>query len=113
MDGIVLGYFPTVQAIAGPWRALEASIPHLSHRLQTEFPTAYKVLALAWLYVQTYADLLTWKPHVHTLVADGEFTPSGAFRVLPRLPEETLREALRAAVGVRGNSLRFSARIGT
>ena len=34
----------------------------------------------------------------HALVADGVFLPSGTFRVLPPLPEDTLCEALRHIV---------------
>ena len=34
----------------------------------------------------------------HVLVADGVFLPSGTFRVLPPLSEDTLREALRHEV---------------
>jgi len=47
------------------------------------------------LYVQTFGDLVTSKPHVHALVADGVFYPSGSFRVLPPIPEAALTEALR------------------
>ena len=47
------------------------------------------------LYLQTFGDLVTFNPHLHALVADGVFLPSGTFRVLPRLPEDTLCEALR------------------
>jgi hypothetical protein len=32
------------------------------------------------LYVQTFGDLVTFNPHIHTLVADGVFLPTG---VLP------------------------------
>ena len=47
------------------------------------------------LYVQTFGDLVTFNPHIHALVADGVFLPSGTFRELPPLPEAALREALR------------------
>jgi len=47
------------------------------------------------LYVQTFGDLVTFNPHVHALVADGVFYPSGSFRVLPPIPEAALTEALR------------------
>ena len=36
------------------------------------------------LYVQTFGDLVTFNPHIHALVADGVFLPSGTFRVLPQ-----------------------------
>ena len=47
------------------------------------------------LYIQTFGDLVTFNPHVHALVADGVFYPSGSFRVLPPIPEDVLREGLR------------------
>ena len=47
------------------------------------------------LYVQTFGDLVTFNPHIHALVADGIFYPSGSFRVLPPIPETALREVLR------------------
>ena len=50
------------------------------------------------LYVQTFGDLVTFNPHIHALVADGVFYPSGSFRVLPSLPEDALREGLRHRV---------------
>ncbi len=37
-------------------------------------------------------------PHIHALVADGVFLPSGTFRVLPPLPADALTEALRHKV---------------
>ena len=48
--------------------------------------------------MQTFGDLVTLKPHIHALVADGVFLPSGRFRVLPPLPETALCEALRHKV---------------
>ena len=45
--------------------------------------------------MQTFGDLVTFNPHIHALVADGVFLPSGRFRVLPPLPEAALCEALR------------------
>ncbi len=42
------------------------------------------------LYVQTFADLVTFSPRIHAPVADGVFLPSGAFQVLPPLPEAAL-----------------------
>jgi hypothetical protein len=47
------------------------------------------------LYVKTFGDLVTFNPHIHALVANGVFLPSGTFQVLPALPENTLCEALR------------------
>lgn len=52
------------------------------------------------LYVQTFGDLVTFNPHIHALVADGIFLPTGTFRVLPPLPEAALREALRHKVAL-------------
>jgi hypothetical protein len=30
--------------------------------------------------VQTFGDLMTFNPRIHSLIADGVFLPSGAFR---------------------------------
>ena len=49
-------------------------------------------------YVQTFGDLVTFNPNIHALVADGVFLPSGTFQVLPPLPEDAFREALRHKV---------------
>ena len=49
-------------------------------------------------YVQTFGDLVTFNPHLHALVADSVFLPSGTFQGLPPLSEDTLREALRHLV---------------
>ena len=48
--------------------------------------------------MQTFGDLVTFNPHIHALVADGVFYPSGSFRVLPPIPEQALAEALRHQV---------------
>ncbi len=48
--------------------------------------------------MQTFGDLVTFNPHIHALVADGVFMPSGTFRVLPPLPADALAEALRHKV---------------
>jgi hypothetical protein len=45
--------------------------------------------------VQTFGDLVTFNPHIHALVAEGVFLPSGTFQVLPSLPAAVLREGLR------------------
>ena len=45
--------------------------------------------------MRTFGDLVTFNPHIHALVADGVFLPSGTFRVLPPLPEAELCQALR------------------
>ena len=50
------------------------------------------------LYVLTFGDLVTFNPHIHALVADGVFYPSGTFRVLPPIPEAALVEGLRHRV---------------
>jgi hypothetical protein len=50
------------------------------------------------LYVQTFGDLVTFNPHIHALVAEGVFLPSGTFRVLRPVSEQTLCQALRLKV---------------
>jgi len=39
-------------------------------------------------------DLVNFNPHIHALVADGVFRPSGTFRVLPSLTAPALAEIL-------------------
>ena len=41
---------------------------------------------------------MTFHPHIHALVADGVFSESGAFRVLPAIPPILLVGQLRHAV---------------
>ena len=41
---------------------------------------------------------MTFNPHIHALVAEGVFLPSGTFRVLPPVSEQTLCQALRLKV---------------
>ncbi|MGQ0510135.1 MAG: IS91 family transposase [Betaproteobacteria bacterium] len=50
------------------------------------------------LFVQTFGDLVNFNPHVHALVADGVFEPSGRFLPLPPVPEALLAERLRRDV---------------
>lgn len=50
------------------------------------------------LYMQTFGDLVTFNPHIHALVADGVFLPSGTFQVLPPLPVRPREDALRRQV---------------
>jgi hypothetical protein len=50
------------------------------------------------LFVQTFGDLVTFHPHIHALGADGIFSESGVFRVLPPIPNELLERQLRHAV---------------
>ena len=47
------------------------------------------------LFVQTFGDLVNFNPHVHALVADGVFEPSGRFVPLPPVPEALLAARLR------------------
>ena len=47
------------------------------------------------LYVQTFGDRVTYSPHIHALVADGVFLPSGTFRLLPPVSEQALCQTLR------------------
>jgi len=50
------------------------------------------------LFVQTFGDLVNFNPHIHALVADGVFEPSGRFVPLPPVPEALLADRLRRAV---------------
>jgi hypothetical protein len=50
------------------------------------------------LAIQTFGDYGKWHPHVHALVADGLFTESGFFYVVPRVDIRPLAEIFRASV---------------
>ena len=73
-------------------------------RLVARLLTAAYAEAAPWgrpgfvLFVQTFGDLVTFHPHVHALVADGVFSPTGSLRVLPPIPNPLLKEQLRRAV---------------
>lgn len=75
-----------------PWRRVAKLLKHFYRRAAPEGEPAFV------LYVQTFGDLVTFQPHVHALVADGVFLPSGTFQVLPALPEGALTQVLREAV---------------
>ena len=68
------------------------------HRRAVPIACATRGQARPILYMQTFDDLVTFDPHIHALVADGIFLPSGTFRLLPPLPETALCEALRHKV---------------
>jgi len=50
------------------------------------------------MVIQTFGDYCKWNPHIHTLVADGLFTKSGMFHVMPDLDLKYLEEIFRARV---------------
>jgi len=49
-------------------------------------------------FFQTFGDLVNFNPHIHAVIADGVFEPSGHFVPLPPVPEALLAEQLRRAV---------------
>ena len=48
--------------------------------------------------LQTFGDLVNFKPHLHVPAADGAFLPDGRFVALPRLSGSLLAESFRRAV---------------
>ena len=48
--------------------------------------------------IQTFGDCARWHPHLHGLVADGLFTESGYFYVMPKVDIRPLAELFRANV---------------
>lgn len=52
----------------------------------------------AVLAIQTFGDYARWHPHIHAIVADGLFRPSGVFHVMPRTDLRPLAELFRARV---------------
>ncbi len=69
--------------------------------LKTFFQTAlnkdYGVPGIT-LAIQTFGDYARWHPHLHALVADGLFTESGYFYVMPKVDLQPLAELFRASV---------------
>jgi hypothetical protein len=50
------------------------------------------------LAIQTFGDYAKWHSHVHALVADGLFTETGNFYVMPKVAIRPLAELFRASV---------------
>ncbi|MBU2676240.1 MAG: hypothetical protein KJP16_04090, partial [Gammaproteobacteria bacterium] len=50
------------------------------------------------LYAQTFGDIPTRNPHIHSRKTDGVFRPSGNLRVLPPLPNAAPRNLRRHRV---------------
>jgi hypothetical protein len=50
------------------------------------------------LAIQTFGDYAKWHPHLHALVADGLFTETRLFYVMPRVDIRPLAELFRASV---------------
>ncbi len=50
------------------------------------------------LAIQSFGDYSRWHPHLHALVADGLFTESGYFYVMPKVDLRPLAELFRASV---------------
>jgi hypothetical protein len=65
--------------------------------LQTVLNKKYGILGIA-LAIQSFGDYSRWHPHLHALVADGLFTESGYFYVMPKVDLRPLAELFRAAV---------------
>jgi len=49
------------------------------------------------LAIQTFGDYARWHPHVHALVANGLFTETGFFYVMPKVDIRPLAELFRAS----------------
>jgi len=50
------------------------------------------------LAIQTFGDYAKWHPHIHALVADGLFTETWIFYVMPRVDIRPLTEIFRASI---------------
>lgn len=64
---------------------------------QTVLNKKYGIPGIA-LAIQSFGDYSRWHPHVHALVADGLFTESGNFYVMPKVDLRPLAELFRASV---------------
>jgi hypothetical protein len=52
----------------------------------------------AVMTIHTFGEYLDFHPHLHALVADGLFTASGMFHIMPDVPLKPLEELFRARV---------------
>ena len=52
----------------------------------------------AVMTIQTFGDYAKWHPHIHSIVADGLFSRSGVFYVMPKTAIHPLAELFRANV---------------
>ena len=50
------------------------------------------------MVIHTFGEYLDFHPHLHALAADGLFTRSGVFHVLPQVSLQPLEELFRARV---------------
>lgn len=64
---------------------------------QTVLSRKYGIPGIA-LAIQSFGDYAKWHPHLHALVADGLFTESGYFYVMPKVDLRPLAELFRASV---------------
>jgi hypothetical protein len=48
--------------------------------------------------IQTYGDLVNFHPHLHALVTDGAFTPTGWFVAFPKIALSSLEQLFRHRV---------------
>lgn len=64
---------------------------------QTVLKKKYGIPGIA-LTIQSFGDYTKWHPHLHALIADGLFTESGYFYVMPKVDLQPLAELFRASV---------------
>jgi hypothetical protein len=60
--------------------------------------SAHEGIVGAVMTIHTFGEYLDFHPHLHALVADGLFTASGMFHVMPDAPLKPLEELFRLRV---------------
>ena len=48
--------------------------------------------------IQTFGDYAKWHPYIHSIVADGLFSRSGIFYVMPKISLQPLADLFRVNV---------------
>ncbi len=92
---IIRRYFLYDRKLLG--KLAKCATTSLTTFFQTVLNKKYGIPGIA-LAIQSFGDYIRWNPHVHSLVADGLFTESGYFYVMPRVDLQPLAELFRASV---------------
>lgn len=92
---IIRRYFLYDRKLLG--KLAKCAITSLTRFFQTVLNKKYGIPGIA-LAIQSFGDYARWHPHLHALVADGLFTESGYFYVMPKVDLRQLGELFRACV---------------
>jgi ribosomal protein S27E len=92
---IIRRYFRFDRKLLG--KLAKCATTSLTTFFQTVLNRKYGIPGIA-LAIQSFGDYSRWHPHLHALVADGLFSESGYFYVMPKVDLRPLAELFRASV---------------